>query len=103
MAILEDNIRLLSKGDRVLTSDKPFYVAFGRKTAPPENVPEGRQAGSDNPVLCQLWQFRSVTIDRRHQRRSRVRFRYFAKSCRASPDWTANHCISLCLPSTTLL
>ena len=33
-------------------SDKPFYVAFGRKKAPPGNVPEGRLTGSYNPGLC---------------------------------------------------
>ena len=38
------------------TSDKARYVAFGRKKAPPGNVPEeGRLTGSDNPALCNLW------------------------------------------------
>ena len=35
--------------------DKARYVTFGRKKAPPENVPEGRLAGSDNPILCYLF------------------------------------------------
>ena len=34
--------------------DKAHYVAFGRKKAPPVNVPAGRLTGSYNPSLCQL-------------------------------------------------
>ena len=45
------------------TPHKASYVTFGRKKAPPGNIPEGRLAGSDNPGLCQLWQLGVIAVN----------------------------------------